>query len=119
VKKKFRARRSGFFRFIVLCWLLTAATLSCVKLPRRAADVAGQNAPHAAHVGTHSEPLININTATREQLERLPGVGVALAARVLEHREKYGRFRRIEHLLMVRGISERRFRAMNSFLTTE
>jgi DNA uptake protein ComE-like DNA-binding protein len=42
-----------------------------------------------------------------------------LAARIVEHRQRYGRFRRVEHLLMVRGISERRFRAMSALLAVE
>jgi competence protein ComEA len=52
-------------------------------------------------------------------LEKLPGIGQALAARIVEHRQRYGRFRRIEHLLAVRGISERRFRAVSALLTAE
>jgi competence protein ComEA len=63
--------------------------------------------------------LININRATREELARLPGVGVGIAARIVEHRERYGAFRRAEHLLMVRGISERRFEQLRAFVTVE
>jgi competence protein ComEA len=79
--------------------------------------VSVQNAPTAARPA--STPLININAATREELEKLPGIGRALAARIIEHRERYGRFRRAEHLLMVRGISERRYHAMSALLTAE
>jgi competence protein ComEA len=119
MERKVRARLSGFCRFILIGGLLAAATIACVRLPRRDAGLAGQNAPPAARAATPVEPLVNINTATREELEKLPGVGAALAERIVEHREKYGRFRRAEHLLMVRGISERRFRAVSAFLTTE
>jgi competence ComEA-like helix-hairpin-helix protein len=62
---------------------------------------------------------ININTASSDELEKLPGIGPGLAARIIEHRARYGRFRRIEHLIMVRGLSDRRFRAMRSFVTVE
>ncbi len=119
MEQKVRARPLGFFRFIFLGLALAAASIACVRLPRRASSVAGQNAPLATRLATRSEPLININTATREELEKLPGVGAALAARIVEHREKYGVFRRAEHLLLVRGISERRFRALSALLTTE
>ncbi|HEX8560888.1 MAG TPA: helix-hairpin-helix domain-containing protein [Pyrinomonadaceae bacterium] len=64
-------------------------------------------------------PKISINDASREELERLPGVGPALAARIVEHRERYGRFRRAEHLLLVRGVSERRFRQLRHLVTAE
>lgn len=66
-----------------------------------------------------SAARININTAPAADLERLPGIGRALAERIVEHREKYGPFRRPEHLIIVRGISERRFLALKDLITAE
>jgi competence protein ComEA len=63
--------------------------------------------------------LVNINTASPDELERLPGIGKALAARIVSYRREQGRFRRVEHLLIVPGISERRFRAMRAQLIVE
>jgi competence protein ComEA len=60
---------------------------------------------------------INLNTASRAELERLPGIGEGLAARIIEHRERHGAFRRVEHLIIVRGISQRRFEALRPFVT--
>jgi len=42
-----------------------------------------------------------------------------MAERIVEHREKFGRFRRPEHLIMVRGISDKRFRALQTSITVE
>src|SRR5437763_16993291 len=64
-------------------------------------------------------PRININTAPAAELETLPGIGTALAARIIEHREKYGPFRRVEHLIIVRGISDKRIRALRELITVE
>jgi competence protein ComEA len=64
-------------------------------------------------------PLIDINTASSAELEKLPGIGPGLAARIVEHRQRYGRFRRVEHLIMVRGIGDRRFRKMRAFIRAE
>ena len=69
--------------------------------------------------GQTNAPRININTASAADLEKLPGIGPALASRIIEHREKYGPFRRPEHLIIVRGISERRFRALQNLITVE
>ena len=110
---------SRFPALMFLSWLLVAGQASCVRLPRRAASIPGQNSTPVARAGTPSELLINLNTAPHDVLERLPGIGPALAARIIVYREKYGRFRRAEHLLMVRGISERRFRTISAFLTVE
>jgi competence ComEA-like helix-hairpin-helix protein len=62
---------------------------------------------------------ININTASADELEKLPGIGKALAERIIEHREKFGPFRRPEHLIIVRGISDKRFRALQDMITVE
>ena len=106
-----------YFGCIILCCAAGVGSASCVKLPRRAAHAAAP-AARTTHPGADAPP-VNINQATREELERLPGVGPALAARIVEHRERYGRFRRAEHLLLVRGISERRFRQLRPYVTSE
>ena len=64
-------------------------------------------------------PRININTASADELQKLPGIGKALAARIIEHREKYGPFRKPEHLIIVRGISEKRFRELKDLITVD
>src|SRR5215210_5201616 len=109
--------RPDTLKRIILCCLTAAALTSCVKLPRRA-DGGGSQQTHAQRTRQET-PLISINEASREELERLPGIGPALAARIVEHRERYGRFRRAEHLLLVRGISERRFRRLRPYVTPE
>ena len=63
--------------------------------------------------------LININTATANELETLPGIGKGLAERIIDHRETFGPFRRPEHLIIVRGISDRRFRALRDLITVQ
>lgn len=63
-----------------------------------------------------SESAININIAAAEELERLPHIGEKLALQIVEHRERYGRFRKPEYLLLVRGISNQRFREIRSFI---
>jgi len=109
--------RSVFFLSLV-CVLLIAST-SCVKLPRHAFQARGQTAPLISQTGALKALLININTASPEELEKLPGIGRGLAARIIAHRKEYGRFRRPEHLMMVRGISDRRFRAVRASIIAE
>ena len=64
-------------------------------------------------------PRVNINKASRAELERLPGIGPALAARIVEHRDRHGPFRRPEHLLLVRGFSDTRFRELRPHIAVE
>ena len=58
------------------------------------------------HIPTReaSARRVNLNTATREELEVLPGIGPALAQAILDYRRERGPFRRVEDLLEVPGI---------------
>jgi competence protein ComEA len=56
--------------------------------------------------------LINLNTATAAELQRLPGIGPALAKRIVEFREKRHGFKRVEELLAIPGISEKKWQAI-------
>lgn len=51
---------------------------------------------------------IDLNTATIEQLEQLPGVGPVTAKRIIDMREKSGPFHKVEDLLAIRGIGPKR-----------
>ena len=115
-----RVRRSCHLPLILACALAIAP--SCVKLPRQSALSPGggsQGTLSAIGQETAAAPLVNLNTASPEELEKLPGVGRALAARIIAHREQYGRFRRREHLMMVRGIGLQRFRKLSALITVE
>ena len=116
---------SAFFspaRPVFFCSVLALlCATSCVRLPRRHAAEVTHDTSHAAVNASRvvTTPTVNINRATREELERLPGVGPALAARIVEHRERHGAFRRVEHLLAVRGVSQRRFAELRAHVTAE
>lgn len=53
---------------------------------------------------------VNINTASVEELQTLPGIGPKLAARIIEHRRKHGPFKRPQDVIIVRGMSAKKFR---------
>ena len=60
---------------------------------------------------------INLNSATAADLEKLPGVGAAMAARILEYRQKSGGFKKIEELMNIQGIGERNFLRLKPLVT--
>lgn len=53
--------------------------------------------------------VIDINAASVQELDELPGIGPAIAGRIVEYREKNGPFSKIEDLMEVRGIGEKKF----------
>lgn len=68
-----------------------------------------------AAAGGVSGPL-NLNLATIEQLEALPGVGPSLAGAIVAERDRRGGFRSVEDLLAVRGIGEKRLADLKSLV---
>jgi competence ComEA-like helix-hairpin-helix protein len=66
-----------------------------------------------------AENAININTASAEELEKLPKIGKGIARKIIKHRERYGKFRKAEHLILVRGMSDKKFREIQSLVKVE
>jgi competence protein ComEA len=83
---------------------LVAVTLCFVTL-----GVAAKKKPPAAPV--------NLNTATSEELQLVPGIGPATADRILQMRKAYGAFKSVDDLLAIRGIGPKRLEKMRKYLT--
>ena len=95
-----------------------SAVCSCVQLPRRLVTNDASPLRETTH-GNLAVNGININTASLTEIEKLPGIGEVLAGRIIAHRQEHGPFRRAEHLMMVRGISDRKFRNLRDLITAE
>jgi competence protein ComEA len=75
--------------------------------------VAGPESARSAAQGTDAGP-IDLNSATLEQLDSLPGVGPTTARAILDRRTEIGRFRSVEDLLSVKGIGASKLDAIRS-----
>ena len=82
-----------------------------------AAAVSAQQSarPTPSSAATAAAP-VNLNTATQQQLETLPGIGAATAMRIIEYRQKSGGFKKAEELMNIRGIGERSFLKLRSLV---
>jgi comEA protein len=60
---------------------------------------------------------ININAASAAELEKLPGIGARMAARIVEYRQKNGPFKKVEELMNVRGVGEKNFLRLKGLIT--
>lgn len=86
-----------FSSFVTLFLLLAAAMLAATKKP----------------------PIkpININTATSEELQQVPGIGPATAEKILLMRKSYGAFKSVDDLLAIKGLGKKRLEKMRKYLT--
>lgn len=75
----------------------------------------------AAKSNTRKTPVgkININTATVSELDPLPGIGPALAERIVEYRSQFGPFRQLEDIKKVRGIGDALYKQIQDLITLE
>jgi competence ComEA-like helix-hairpin-helix protein len=94
----------------LICAIAGLSTVGCGKLHSRPLPVSNT-------VSASSNALVDINSADAKQLATLPGIGDGLADRIVEYRQLHGPFRRVEHLMLVPGISDRRFRSIRDTVT--
>jgi competence ComEA-like helix-hairpin-helix protein len=83
----------------------------CVLLSVLTAAIATQAKKHPP-----AKPL-DLNSATEQQLEQLPGVGPATAKAIVQFRQKSGPFRRVEDLLAVPRITKKRLEKLRPYVT--
>lgn len=104
------ARHRANFRHacgvILLAMVLTSIACS--------ARVVHEQSPQTASLGA-----ININVASADELEKLPGIGRKTADTIIAFRNENGPFRRVEYLMLIRGISEERFIELRPYIRAE
>ena len=90
-----------------LIWLAMAG--APLALPARAAFPQKAASPAAPAV-------IDINHASVGDLARLPGVGPKLAQQIVDYRTKQGPFRRVEDLMIIKGMGSKKWKALRPFV---
>ena len=63
--------------------------------------------------------LLNINTASAEELQTLPNIGVQMAQRIVNYREQYGEFASVEDLQKVKGIGAKTLEKLRPLVDTK
>ncbi|MBI4465874.1 MAG: helix-hairpin-helix domain-containing protein [Acidobacteria bacterium] len=62
---------------------------------------------------------VNVNTASLVELAQLPGVGEVIAGRIVRHRGISGKFRSVDELVVIRGISRKKLEALRPYVTVK
>jgi competence protein ComEA len=101
---------------IVLCTLLVAPAVSAQAKPASARAPGAAAAGPAASEAPAVSGVLNLNTASAEELTRLPGVGPSRAQAIVELRTRMKGFKSLEDLMRVRGIGRKTFRKLEPML---
>ena len=102
---------------LFLCLLLGLFLRDRAALAGPAAVETALTAP-VEEVRPDPSPL-NLNTASREELTALPGIGEELAGRIVEYRTANGPFETVEDLINVSGIGQGKLAALEGLVTVE
>ncbi len=62
---------------------------------------------------------ININTATKEELVELPGIGESIAEKIISYRDSKKGFKKIDEIMSVKGIGKKKFEKIKEYIKTE
>ncbi|KAF1679559.1 helix-hairpin-helix domain-containing protein [Bacillus mexicanus] len=91
-----------------------------VYIPKKGEETAVQQATSGSdQSGERKGALVNINTATLEELQGISGVGPSKAEAIIAYREENGRFQTIEDMTKVSGIGEKSFEKIKSSITVK
>ncbi|MEM9490883.1 MAG: helix-hairpin-helix domain-containing protein [Myxococcota bacterium] len=96
---------------------------------RRTADKGGGKRVAQKGGGSKTAPLVvrgkelrgvlNLNTATEDQLRLLPGIGASKAARIAADRKKRGKYQRVRDLRRVKGVGYKTLKKLSPYLTVQ
>ncbi|MBS3909813.1 MAG: helix-hairpin-helix domain-containing protein [Actinobacteria bacterium] len=89
------------------------------EVPRPVAGVSAGSDSGVIGDPTSAGGKVNINLATAEQLDSLPGVGEVTAKKIIDHRTKNGPFRRVEDIMQIDGIGQKKFDALKDEISVE
>ena len=108
---------------LLLLSVALVAIASCKPTEIATNNDAAVNAANRIDSATVPRPrstgCLNLNIATVQELMRLSGIGEVMAKRIIEYRERHGRFRRPEEIIIIEGFSERKYRAIAEMICVE
>lgn len=111
-----------FLIAVSVCFFLTRVgsgeNITAARHAGSAEIMRGGDDPETEHIELLPDEKININTASADELSRLPRIGETLAQNIVSYRQENGFFNGIEEIMEVDGIGEERFDAIRLLIVT-
>lgn len=111
------SKRERFIVLFLIAFLVAGSAITLYRKSNSVVDVKIRAFDYEDLSG--SVKKININNADESVLMRLPGVGKALAGRIVEYRNRQGNFRSIEEIKKIKGVKESLFVRIKDNITIE
>lgn len=105
----------GLIAVVAVVWVILTNRTRPAIMPVVAAPVS----PQTVGLSSAGGSLLDVNTASAAQLEHLPGIGPALAARIVADREKHGRYTSLDQLDRVQGIGKKTLEKLRPHITVK
>jgi len=104
---------------ILLFSLLLLSFVACNQAQSNNASLAQVPATQNATNRNQSANCVNLNKASVEELNTLPGIGEVMAQKIIAYRERHGSFRRPQEIIIIEGFSEKKYRTIAELICVD
>ena len=115
--------RTTYFILKAIRLTILCAGLALVVLAESSVFTASNRIPspnfNPSPAVDNSTVRLNINNATLKELMDLPTIGQVIGSRIIEYRQQHGPFKRPSDIIIIKGISEHKFRQLEDLITAE
>jgi competence ComEA-like helix-hairpin-helix protein len=112
-------RRIKMKLLILLLSLLLLSFAACNQAQSNNASLAQVPTTQNATNRNQSANCVNLNKASVEELNTLPGIGEVMAQKIIAYRERHGSFRRPQEIIIIEGFSEKKYRTIAELICVD